>query len=75
MSGALVLGLQAAALLWTLVTASLQVLFDLPYALLRCSRAAGADKALQNCGSTVQCIFYEGTVKHVRTRPAYHAFE
>ena len=75
MSGALVLALQAAALLWTLVTASLRVLFDLPNALLRCSRAAGAEKALQNGDSTEQCTFYEGTVKHVRTRPAYHAFE
>jgi hypothetical protein len=75
MSAAVVLAWQAAALLWTFVTASLRVLLDLPYALLRCGVSAGAVKALQNGFSAEQCTFYEGTVKHVRKRPAHHAFE
>lgn len=68
------LACQAAALLWTVVTASLQVLLNLPYALLRCC-AAAVSKAPRNGGSAGQCIFYEGTVEHVRKRPVHHAFK
>ena len=66
----LLLAAQAAALVVTLVTALWRAALDLPAALLA-SAAIGAGVAAPERGGA---LFYEGMVRHRRTRPVVHEF-
>ena len=66
----LLLAAQATALAITLVTALWRLALDLPAALLAAA-AIGAGVAAPERGGA---LFYEGVVRHRRTRPVVHEF-
>ena len=76
MTSNVVLLLQGGALLWFLVRTSVRVLLSLPVALVHslCGSLTG-DGQQKSSTCMTGCVFYEGTVSHVRARPVYNAFQ
>ena len=76
MTSELVLLLQGGALVWFLCITIVRVLLSLPAAVLH-SLWGSLQHSPQQQGShsSAGCVFYEGTVSHVRARPVYNAFQ
>lgn len=64
---------QGISLLLFFIRTSITALLYLPYAILQCltSQKAPATQEQDGDGS---CVFYEGTVYHVRRKPIHNAF-
>jgi hypothetical protein len=68
----LILLAQLFALLWTAFYVGVRTLLHLPFAI---GCAALNDLSPNSKGRDGKCVFYEGTVTHVRKKPAQHSFQ